>query len=310
MRTAFINTLFELATQDPRIMLVVGDLGFGVVTRFQQQLPQQFLNAGIAEQNMAGVAAGMALSGKIVFVYSIANFPTLRCLEQLRNDICYHHANVKIVAVGAGMAYGSLGISHHATEDLAITRALPNLTVVAPGDPIETRLAVQALAALDGPAYMRIGRADEPEIYDTPPPFALGRAILVRPGNQITLIATGNQLLDTLRVADVLALDGIDARVLSMHTIKPLDTEAVLAAAAETDAIFTIEEHSIIGGLGSAVAEVLLESELRPRIFKRIGLNGMFSSLTGDHPYLRAHYGLDVAGILQTVRSVLACPVV
>ena len=145
MRTAFIETLFELAQTDPRITLVVGDLGFGVVTPFMERLPNQFLNVGVAEQNMTGIAAGMALSGRIVFTYSIANFPVLRCLEQIRNDVCYHRANVTIVAVGGGMCYGSLGPSHHATEDLAIMRALPNMVVVAPGDPVEARLATRAL---------------------------------------------------------------------------------------------------------------------------------------------------------------------
>lgn len=310
MRTAFIDTLFELARQDERIMLVVGDLGFGVVTHFQAQLPRQFVNVGVSEQHMAGLAAGLALSGKIVFTYSIANFPILRCLEQVRNDICYHQANVKIVAVGAGMAYGALGISHHATEDIAIMRALPNLMVVAPGDPAETRLAVQALVAYDGPAYLRIGRAGEPMVYPEPPPFALGRAIMVRNGHDITLIATGGQLHDTLAAAKALEADGMSVRVLSMHTIKPLDAEAILAAAIETAAVFTIEEHSVIGGLGGAVAEVLLEADVRPKLFRRIGLEGTFSSLTGEQEYLRAHYGLDTAGILRKVRAELSWKVV
>ena len=309
MRTAFIETLFELAQQDQRIVLMVGDLGFGVVTRFMEELPDQFVNAGVAEQNMTGMAAGMALSGKIVFTYSIANFPVLRCLEQIRNDICYHNTNVKIVPVGGGMAYGSLGISHHATEDIAIMRALPNIVVVAPGDPIEAGLATRAAVAHDGPVYLRLGRAGEPRVHSSAPSFQLGRAIMIRPGSDLTLIATGGQLHDTVRAAEILAGQGLQARVLSMHTIKPLDTQAVLAAAAETQAIFTIEEHSIIGGLGGAVAEVLMEADLRPRYFKRIGLNGMFSSQVGDQDYLRAHYGLDVMGIVSAVQSVLALPV-
>lgn len=305
MRTAFIETLFELAQHDDRIVLMVGDLGFGVVTPFMEKLPNQFVNAGVAEQNMTGMAAGMALSGKIVFTYSIANFPVLRCLEQIRNDVCYHNANVRIVPVGGGMGYGSLGISHHATEDIAIMRALPNLLVVAPGDPIETKLAIRALIDFEGPAYLRLGRAGEPIAHTTEPVFELGKAITVRQGNDITLISTGAQLYDTLKAADALAEQGIQARVLSMHTVKPLDTDAVLQAAEETSAIFTIEEHSIVGGLGGAVAEVLLESDHRPRHFKRIGLKSTFSSVVGDQEYLRAHYGLDTAGILKTVRSVL-----
>lgn len=305
MRTAFIETLFSLAKDDPRIVLITGDLGFGVVTPFMKQLPNQFVNAGVAEQNMTGLAAGMALSGKIVFTYSIANFPVLRPLEQIRNDVCYHNANVRIVSVGGGMAYGSLGPSHHATEDIAVMRALPNMLVVAPGDPTETRLAVRALVDYQGPAYLRLGRAGEPDVHTTEPKFRLGKAITARSGHDITLISTGGMLYNAVLAAEALEEEGISARVLSMHTVKPLDEEAVLAAARETRAIFTLEEHSIIGGLGGAVAELLLESEVRPRIFKRIGLNGGFSSIVGTQEYLRSQYGLDFAGILKTVRTVL-----
>jgi transketolase len=309
MRTAFIETLLTLAEADRRVMLVVGDLGFGVVNSFMERFPRQFVNVGVAEQNMTGLAAGLALSGKIVFTYSIANFPILRCFEQIRNDVCYHNTNVKIVAVGGGMAYGSLGISHHATEDLAVMRTLPNLVVLAPGDPVETRLATRALVDYQGPAYLRLGRAGEPIVHKTDPVFAIGKAITVREGGDITLIATGGQVRDALRAAEALSLQGVHARVLSMHTVKPLDTEAVLSAAVETDAIFTIEEHSVTGGLGGAVAEVVLEAERRPRHFKRIGLQDAFSSVVGDQDYLRAYYQLDTEGILRTIRSVLGLPV-
>lgn len=306
MRTAFIETLLDVAKRDDRVVLMVGDLGFGVVVPFKEQLPDQFVNAGIAEQNMTGMAAGMALSGKIVFTYSIANFPVLRCLEQIRNDVSYHNANVRIVPVGGGVAYGSLGMTHHATEDIAIMRAIPNVVVLAPGDPVETRLAVQALIEHQGPAYLRLGRAGEPVVHtDEEPAFTIGKAITVRHGNDITLISTGGQLYDTVRVADKLLEQGINARVLSMHTIKPLDTDAVLLAAQQTTALFTIEEHSVIGGLGGAVAELLLESGSRPPLFHRIGLHDSFTSLVGDQEYLRAKYGLDTAGILHTVQTTL-----
>lgn len=305
MRTAFIETLLELAREDPRIVLITGDLGFGVLTPFMAELPHQFVNAGVAEQNMTGMAAGMALSGKIVFVYSIANFPVIRPLEQIRNDVCYHNANVRITAVGCGMAYGSLGPSHHATEDIALMRALPNMMVVAPGDPVEARLAVRALIAYQGPAYLRLGRADEPVVHQVTPQFELGKAITVRQGRDVTLIATGGMLCNAIGAAATLSKQGLTCRVLSMHTVKPLDVEAVLAAARETTGVFTIEEHSIIGGLGGAVAEVLLEADQRPRYFKRIGLNGGFSSIVGDQEYLRAQYGLDVPGIVATIHRVL-----
>lgn len=305
MRTAFIETLLELAESDPRIVLITGDLGFGVVVQFRDRLPGQFVNAGVAEQNMTGLAAGMALSGKIVFNYSIANFPVLRPLEQVRNDICYHNANVRIVAIGAGMAYGSLGPSHHATEDIAIMRALPNMLVVAPGDPVETRLVVRALIEHEGPAYLRLGRANEPVVYPADPVFQLGKAITVRKGNNIALISTGGMLHETMNAAEALAQLGIEARVISMHTVKPLDIEAILAASRETAAIFTVEEHSVIGGLGSAVAETLMESGQRPCHFKRIGLGDVFSSIVGDQDYLRSQYGLDCKGIVDTVLKVL-----
>jgi len=306
MRTAFSETLFELAREDPRIVLITGDLGFNVVTPFMERLPRQFVNAGVAEQNLTGLAVGMALSGKIVFTYSIANFPVLRCFEQIRNDACYHNANVRIVSVGAGMTYGSLGPSHHATEDLAVMRALPGMTVIAPGDPVETRLAVQALVAHQGPAYLRLGRDKEPVVHQVEPAFEMGKAIPVRKGKDLTLIATGCMLYQAVQAAEALAIHGLQAGVLSLHTVKPLDAKAVLSAARETPAVFTLEEHSVVGGLGGAVAEVLLESGERPRHFRRIGLLDTFSSIVGDQEYLRAQYGLDVTGIVNLILAILA----
>jgi len=306
MRTAFIETVSALAAVDERITLVVGDMGFGVVTSFMEQFPKQFVNAGVAEQNMTSLAVGMALSGKIVFTYSIANFPTLRCLEQIRNDACYHNANVKIVSVGGGLSYGALGSSHHVTEDLAVLRALPNMVVVAPGDPVETTQAVQAIVDYEGPCYLRLGRAGESVVHtETDIAFQLGKAITVREGTDLTLIVTGGLLPQALEVSQQLAEQGIQARVLSMHTVKPIDVEAVLTAARETAAIFTLEEHSIIGGLGGAVAEVLMEAGESGLVFRRIGLPDAFSTIVGDQDYLRAQYGLDTAGILQTVKAVL-----
>ena len=234
MRTAFIQQLYKLAKEDSRINLIVGDLGFGVVTDFAKDFPKQFLNVGVAEQNMTGIAAGMALSGKIVFTYSIANFPTLRCLEQIRNDVCYHNVNVKIVPVGGGLAYGALGASHHATEDIAIMRSLPNMLVVAPGDPVEAQAATKAIVEHSGPCYLRLGRAGEPSVHSAKLDFNLGKAIKVREGHDITIIATGSMLYNALESAEHLAQNGIQTRVLSMHTIKPLDTDAILDAARET----------------------------------------------------------------------------
>jgi transketolase len=305
MRSAFFRTLMELAERDERVNLIVGDIGFGVTEAFAQRFPNRFLNVGVAEQNMTGIAAGMALSGKIVFTYSIANFPILRCLEQVRNDVCYHRANVKIVAVGGGLAYGSLGATHHATEDLAIMRSLPQMVVLAPGDPAEAQAATQAMAAHPGACYMRLGRAGEPEVHRRPIDFHLGRAIQIVDGDDLTLISTGGMLETAVQVAEQFRIAGLGARVLSMHTVQPLDVEAVLDAARDTCAIFTIEEHSVTGGLGSAVAEVLAESSERPGIFKRFGLPSAFTSIVGTQEYLRTQHGLSVDSLTNRIQSIL-----
>lgn len=303
MRTAFFESLVELAARDERIMLMTGDLGFGVIETFARAYPGRFINAGVAEQNMTGVATGLALSGKIVFTYSIANFPTLRCLEQIRNGPCYHKANVKVVSVGGGLIYGSLGMSHHATEDLAVMRALPNLTVVAPGDPAETTAATAALAGMDGPAYLRLGRAGEPRVHEQPVALSIGKALTLRDGADLTLISTGGMLFTASRVADQLQVRGISCRLLSMHTVKPLDVEAVKAAASETGLVVTIEEHSITGGLGGAVAEVMAEYPAKGAVLKRIGLPSAFFARAGSRDYLAAQNGLSVEAIVSSVTA-------
>ena len=306
MRTAFIRTLIELAEQDERVNLIIGDVGFGVVEAFANKFPKRFVNPGVAEQNMTAIATGMALCGKVVFTYSIANFPTLRCFEQIRNDVCYHKANVIVVSVGGGLAYGSLGITHHATEDIAVMRALPGLTVIAPGDPLEAELATRALVAHPGPAYLRLGRAGEPKVHWNSIDFQVGRAIQLTDGDDLTLIATGTMLHTAAAVGKRLSESGINARVLSMHTIKPLDTQAILAAARETRAIVTLEEHSIIGGLGSAVSEFLAESPVDKVPFKRLGLPPKFTSIVGDQDYLKNTYSLSVDGVLASITELIS----
>lgn len=299
MRTAFIETLTQNAERDPRIMLLVGDLGFGVVTEFAKRFPDQFVNVGVAEQNMAGIATGLALSGKIVFTYSIANFPILRCLEQLRNDVCYHQANVISVSVGCGFSYGALGMTHHGTEDIAIMRSLPYMTTIAPGDPIEAKAATAEAAKGIGPVFLRLGRAGEPIVHNDQLSWELGKAITVNEGKDITLISTGAMLKTTVDAAAVLSEKGIKARVLSMHTLKPIDKKAILDAARETGGILTVEEHSHIGGLGGAVAEILCEEAERKVFFKRVALPSEFSKHIGNQDYLRGKYGLTVDGIVD-----------
>ncbi len=296
MRTAFIRTLCELAAADPRIWLLTGDLGFSVVEPFAERFSERYLNVGVAEQNMTGIAAGIALTGNTVFTYSIANFPTLRCLEQIRNDVCYHKANVKIVAVGGGLAYGTQGYTHHGIEDLAVMCSLPNMTVVAPGDPVETRLAVKAIAASEGPLYLRIGKAGEPVVHLSEPDFELGKAIRVREGSDLTLISTGGILSKVVEAAEALSRNGVRARVLSMPTVKPLDVSAVVQAATETGRIVTVEEHVIYGGLGTAVADALLTAGVGRVGFRKIGITDPPGHVTGSQEFLQRRMG-DIAQV-------------
>jgi transketolase len=306
MRTAFVETLCELAAKDERIWLLTGDLGFSVLERFAQQFPERFVNVGVAEQNMTGMAAGLAMCGKTVFTYSIANFPVMRCLEQIRNDVCYHQANVKIVAVGGGFSYGAQGYTHHAIEDLAVMRAMPNMTVVAPGDITEVRLATRAVTEYTGPCYLRLGKGGEPEIYGDEPEFRLGKAILLRTGGDVALIATGAILAEAYQAAEILNKSGIHTALVSMHTLKPLDTEVITQAARQSKLIVTVEEHSSIGGLREAVAAVLAGM---PRATARLISPAPASSLgldSGSQSYLRAKCGLDGASLAAFIAKELA----
>jgi transketolase len=306
MRDAFLETLSELAAQDPRIVLITGDLGYGVLTKFAERFPNQFVNAGVAEQNMTSIAAGMALSGWRVYTYSIANFPTLRCLEQVRNDICYHDCDVTIVAVGGGFSYGQLGMSHFATEDLAIMRALPNMRVVAPTEKWEAQDLTRDLATQKGPAYLRIDKDAGGMARRENERAVLGKARRVREGGDVTLIATGAILREALIAADRLEMQGVQCRIEAMHTIKPLDEAAILAAARETGGIITIEEHSRIGGLKGAVAETLLSHGARVGFFRSVALDDEFPTIVGDQSYLRSRYGMDAAAVVAATTSALS----
>jgi transketolase len=299
MRNTFVQTLTEIAEQDPRVWLLCGDLGYSVLEGFAARFPDRYVNVGVAEQNMTGVAAGLAMAGKIVFTYSIANFPLIRCLEQIRNDVCYHNLPVKVVSVGGGLSYGSAGYSHHGVEDLAMARVLPNMTVVAPGDPVETRLATRALAADPGPGYLRLGKAGEPIVHTSEPDFRLGGAIRVREGADATLLSTGGMLQSVVRAADRLAERGIHAGVLSLPTVQPIDGDAVEAAARATPLLVTVEEHGP-GGLGSAVAEVLADRGCAARL-RMMHLPRGAQPAAGTQESLRAMAGLDVDDIVRTV---------
>lgn len=306
MRTAFINTLFELADQDQRIWLVCGDLGYNVLNMFADKFPSRYLNAGVAEQNMTGIAAGLALSGKTVFTYSIANFPVMRCLEQIRNDVCYHNLNVKIVAVGGGLAYGSHGYTHHGVEDLAVMSAMPNLTIAAPADPIEARAITSIFVAMPGPGYLRLGKAGEPVLHAVDTKVALGQAIQVTDGSDLTVISIGGMLGTVLKAGEELRRRGIHTRILSMPFLIPLDTEAILNAAEHTGAILTVEEHGP-GGLGAAVAETLAIRGCAVA-FRPLRLARSPIKVSGSQQELRAAQGLSVDGVVQAAELLCGNP--
>lgn len=305
MRNAFVKRLLELAESNDRVMLLTGDLGFGVFEEFSERFPKQFLNVGVAEQNLTGIATGLALEGRIPFTYSLANFPTLRCLEQIRNDACYHDANVKIVCMGGGFSYGALGVSHHATEDLSILRALPNITIVAPGDDWEAAEATSALVKTPGTCYLRIDKTSAGLTNQPDEVFKLGQSRQLREGHDITLISTGGILNEALKSASILETQGIQCRVISLHTLKPLDEKAIFDAAQNTGGIITIEEQTILGGLGGAIAELCLENNIIPAIFHRIGLKNCFSSIVGSQDYLRKQYQMNANHIVEVVTQKL-----
>jgi transketolase len=305
VRDAFVARLAQLAEADPRVMLVTGDLGFGVLTPFAAARPRQYLNVGVAESNMAGVATGLALDGRIVFTYSIGNFPTLRCLEQLRNDAAYHDANVKVVAIGGGFSYGPLGMSHHATEDLAIMRAMPGVTVVSPGCLWEAEEATTAIAATPGVCYLRLDKSSAGRTARAGERFNLGQIRTLREGEDITLVTTGGILGAVLQAAEELAAAGVQARVLSVHSLRPFDDTTLLRACRQTGGLVTIEEHVMQGGLGGLVAETCVDAGVQPRAFRRLGLRPGFTSVVGSQDYLRTRNGLDVASIVGAVQDVV-----
>lgn len=304
MRDTFVRTLVQLAKEDKNIELVTGDLGFGVLKPFWEQCPDQFTNAGIAEQNMTSMAAGMALTGKNVFTYSIGNFPTLRCIEQVRNDCAYHHANVKVVCIGGGFVYGSLGMSHQATEDLAILRALPDVVVLAPADLVEAEECTKALAKYNGTAYLRLGRGGEKRIHDHIDNFQIGRAIKVHDGEKVAIFSTGAIFEEISITEGILKEKGINPAVYTFPTVKPIDRETILECASKFDVIATCEEHNYIGGFGSAVAEVLAELPQHAKLL-RVGLHDAYSVLVGNQHYLREQYGLDGKSIAKQILDVL-----
>lgn len=305
MRKMFIETLIHLARHDETIFLLTADLGYTVFEKFQEEFPKRFLNVGVAEQNMIGIASGLALSGKTVFVYSIIPFLTLRCLEQIRNDICYHNLNVKLIGVGAGFSYGVNGHTHYALEDISIMKSLPNISVISPADPQEVKSAIEAISSTDGPFYVRLGKSGASHIHQDHIQFKIGKGIVLKKGNDITLIASGSILENALFAANLLENKGIQIRLISMPTLKPIDSSLILRAADETQAIFTIEEHSQVGGLGSSVADVLAQAREKPIYFKKIAVPDCFFVRCGSSEFLRDKNGLSKEKIADTILASL-----
>lgn len=303
MRDTFVKTLLEIAKKDKNVYIVTGDLGFGVLKPFWDELPNQIINAGIAEQNMTSVAAGLALQGKTVYTYSIGNFPTLRCIEQIRNDCAYHNANVKIVCVGGGFVYGSLGMSHHATEDIAIMRALPDVTVMAPGDLVEAANATKAIYETKGTCYLRLGRGGEKRIHEKIDGFKIGKAINIQDGERVAIFSTGAIFDEVHEACERLKQEGINPTVYTFPTVKPIDREVIKECAVSHNAVITVEEHNLSGGFGSAVAEVLAEMEGAKAKLVRVALDDRYSCIVGSQKYLRQQYGIDAKTIEEKVKE-------
>lgn len=303
-RDTFACTLLELARADPRILAIVNDsVGSSKLQSLATEFPERLINVGIAEQNMIGVASGLASGGKIPFVCGASPFLTGRAMEQIKVDLAYAEANVKLCGMSSGLAYGELGPTHHSIEDLAWLRVIANMTVIVPADPLETEHAVRAAARLQGPVFLRLSRMPVPLVHPTEYTFEVGRAATLREGSDITLVATGIMVSRALEAAELLAGDGISARVLNMATIRPLDREVIIQACSETGGLVTIEEHSIYGGLGSAVAEVVVAT--KPTPMRILGLPGVFAP-TGSAQFLLEHFALTGQGIRSAAMQLLA----
>ncbi len=304
-RESYGNTLAELGAENPNIVVLDADLAGSTKTAvFGKAFPERHINCGIAEGNMMSVAAGLATTGKTVFASSFAMFASGRAYEQIRNSIAYPGLNVKIGASHAGISVGEDGATHQCNEDFAIMRSIPGMVVICPSDDVEARAAVRAAAAYDGPVYLRLGRLavpvfNDPETYK----FEWGKGVVMKEGTDVSIFATGLEVNESLKAAELLAADGINAEVISIHTIKPIDKELVVASAKKTGKVVTVEEHSIIGGLGSAVCEALAETLPTPVL--RIGVNDEFGE-SGPAKALLAVYGLDSQGIYTRIKNYLA----
>ncbi len=302
-RDAFADALEQVAREQSNVVTVVNDsIGSSKVGNFAKSFPNRLVNVGIAEQDLIGIAAGLANGGMLPFVCAAACFMTGRGLEQIKVDLAYSNANVKLCGMSSGMAYGELGPTHHSIEDMAWTRAIANMTVIVPADPLETQQAVFAAARIQGPMFLRISRTPVPQVHPDDYRFQIGRAAQLRAGDDVTLIANGTMVSRALDAADLLAQHNIQARVLNMATVRPIDRDAIIGAARETRGIVTVEEHTVYGGLGSAVAEVVVQNAPAP--MRILGVPGVFAP-TGSPAFLFEHFGLTPHNISQTALDLL-----
>jgi transketolase len=307
MRNAFADELTKLGDDDDRIVMLSGDIGNRLFDAFKDRHPNRFLNCGVAEANMTGLAAGLAMNGFRPVTYTITPFVTTRCLEQIRTDVCYHEVPVTIVAVGAGLAYAGLGPTHHACEDIAFLRALPNMVVICPGDAWEVRAALRAVMKQDKPAYIRMGKKGEPKVHKGAiENFAIGKAITVAEGTDVCLLSTGNMLPEAIEAAKLLAKAGKSARVVSFHTVKPLDEACLTEALNKFKLVVTLEEHSLIGGFGSAVTEWAVDHGFDTRKLLRVGTPDKFFKEAGEQEHAREKLGLSAHQIADWVIATLS----
>ena len=307
MRNAFADELTKLGNEDPRVVMLTGDIGNRLFDKFRATHAERFFNCGVAEANMMGVAAGMAMSGLRPIAYTITPFVTTRCLEQIRVDVCYHEAPVIIVAVGAGLSYAGLGPTHHSCEDISFLRSIPNMVVICPGDAWEVRAALRAALGQDRPVYIRMGKKGEPLVHaNIPADFVIGRAITIEDGKDVCLLSTGNMLPETIAAAHLLREKGVSVRAVSFHTVKPLDDSCLEEAFTDFRLVATIEEHSLIGGLGAGVAEWIIDNAIRPRQFLRFGTKDAFFKLSGKQKFAREQLGLTGQQIAGRIFASLA----
>ncbi len=300
----FAETLLRLAQADRDILVVTSDSrGSGKLTAFGKALPDQIVEVGIAEQNLVGISAGLASAGKKVYAVSPACFLTARSLEQIKNDVAYSDNRVKVVGISAGVSYGALGSTHHSLHDYAVLQAINNIDIVAPADNFETRAVIEAALNHPRPLYLRFGKQAMPHLHNAQTQFTIGKAIPLVEGHDVTFIAIGEPVARALQASELLAQQGIAAGVISMHTLKPLDEALVLATARRSQALITVEEHSVYGGLGSTIAALLMERQVYPR-FKSVGFPDEYT-VTGSQNEIFAHYGITPAGLAQAARQVL-----